>query len=795
MVLDTRLKKFKYSWFSKLICIVLSCVCAVSCILSFMPMFYRFIITNGSLEMKEDITVYDTTPFVNYIRQDISRIIELSMVNQNIARFEAEKKKCVDSIMAQFNREQAIWKANGGKIEKFYEDEWSEGGGYTQIEEYSGKTFYYQSDVLGRLDFWLSFLQSSEQAAKQVESDFTTGCYTSFVGHIDEQSLKELRNVRYYAVAKDGTVISNVDSKESVVNEVFSEYVFVENGNTVFSENIGRSEAAAVVPSYYFQTSTNVYYSINPTFTGNDKFLTLSNMVKATNDLDYVALAAIFIASFIGLVSCLFITISLAGHKGEELKLSFIDKIPCDLHLALSAFADFWVGFAAVGLAYLRHEQLLWSYESDFFVEEIVTNPELFMLVMSTIASVFVLILAELLTSFARRIKTKSPIFRYTLIFFIIAAAFKLLRFICKGIADFFRKVSSGVKKWVRTIIFKPQKLNRGVALLVTGCVAANIFGFIICCWSTFMGGWYNDEAWVLLTLFVLILMLVLDAYALYRLFKYMRSLDTIVDKADKHEPFDMNPNEIPESLMPLVRAFDETNSELQRAVIKAVKDERTKTELITNVSHDLKTPLTSVINYIDLLKQCDITDEKALGYMSVIDEKSIRLKRLIEDLIEASKVSSGNVAINKTKLNLNELVTQAIVEEASELEKNDLSLIFDEPEQKVIVTADGTKIYRVIENLLSNVCKYSAPHSRVYARVYSQSDSGYFEIKNISNEPLNISAEELTERFVRGDASRNRDGNGLGLSIAKDLCNLNDGELTISIDGDLFKATVKLPK
>ncbi len=235
--------------------------------------------------------------------------------------------------------------------------------------------------------------------------------------------------------------------------------------------------------------------------------------------------------------------------------------------------------------------------------------------------------------------------------------------------------------------------------------------------------------------------------------------------------------------------------SELQKAVIKAVRDERTKTELITNVSHDLKTPLTSVINYIDLLKQCDISDEKALEYMGVIDEKSIKLKRLIEDLIEASKVSGGNITLNKTKLNLNELATQAIVEEGSELEKRGLKLIFNESEQKVIVTADGTKIYRVLENLLSNACKYSAPDSRVYASVYSDGGYGYFEIKNISGEPLNISAEELTERFVRGDASRNRDGNGLGLSIAKDLCRLNDGELIITIDGDLFKAVVKLPK
>ena len=791
MVLDTRWKNFKYSWFTKLVCILLACVCAVSCVLSFMPLFYRFIITNGNLKVDEKVTVYDTTSFVNYVRQDISRIIELSQRNQNIARFEAEKKKCVDSIVAQFIKEQEIWKANGGKIEYYYEDDYN---GFTQVENYSGKNFSYRGDY-SDTSVWLDFSQDVKQITSQVEGDFTANFYNSFVGYIDEQSLEELRNVRYYAVASDGTVISNVDSKESVVNEAFSEYIFVENGKTTYSENIGKSAFPEVVPSHYFTTSTNVYYSINPSFTGNDKFFALNNMINTTNSLDYTALVAKLIASFVGVVLFLCLSVSLAGHKSGELSLAFIDKIPCDLHLALSVFADFWVGFAAVGLAYLRHEQILWDYEADFFVEEIVAHSELFMIVISAVVAVFVLILAELLTSFARRIKTKSPIFRYTLIFFIIAAAFKLLKLVVRGVVSFLRKVKKAVKKWFKTIIFKPQKLNKGVAKLVTVFVAVNIIGFGICCWCAFMSGWYNEAAWSVVALIVLTVGLLFDAYSLYRLFKYMRALDTIVDKADKHEPFDMNPNEIPESLMPLVRAYDETNSELQKAVIKAVKDERTKTELITNVSHDLKTPLTSVINYIDLLKQCDIRDEKALEYMGVIDEKSIKLKRLIEDLIEASKVSSGNVAINKTKLNLNELATQAIVEENSELEKHGLSLIFNEPEQKVIVTADGTKIYRVIENLLSNVCKYSAPHSRVYASVYSQGGYGYFEIKNISSEPLNISAEELTERFVRGDASRNRDGNGLGLSIAKDLCALNDGELIISIDGDLFKATVKLPR
>lgn len=780
MVLDTRLKRFKYSVFSKVLCIILACVCAVSAVLSFIPLFYRWIITDGEMDFTENISIYDTTSFVNYVRSDINIMIGLARRNEHEARLQEEKNACVEDMVAQFKAE----KESQGKHTYDY-------GDYTEVYTYDEVILTYESSVLGTVSYSFSLSLTPESIAESVGRLFETDFHNSFIGHFNASQLDLLKNVRYYAEAKDGTVISNVDSKDSVVNETFKEYVYVVDGKITCSENIKNSAFIATTPDNYFSSTTEVYYSINPGFTGNDKFSKLHNTVNLTNGIDYTAKIITLLVSFVGMVLFLALSVTLAGHKGDGLGLSFIDKVPCDLHLVLSVFADFWVGFAAVGLAFLRHEQILWEYEADFWLEEIVAHQKLFIIVLSTVVTVFILILAELLTSFARRIKTKSPIIRHTLVFYIIVAILKLLRFIGRQIVKLFRKI----KGWFRVIIFRPKKLNKGVAILcVVGTVisvsALLLFGFLLC-----LCIYDGNEFTFFLVCLMILAVLAADAYALYRVFKYMRSLDSIIVSAENHEPFDIKPNEVPESLKPLVKAYDETNSELQKAIIKAVKDERTKTELITNVSHDLKTPLTSVINYIDLMKQCDITDEKAIEYMSVIDEKSIKLKRLIEDLIEASKLSGGNVAVNKTKLNLNELVTQAVVEENSELEKHGLKLLFDEPEHKVIVTADGTKIYRVIENLLSNVCKYSAPNSRVYARVYSDFKYGYFEIKNISNEPLNISAEELTERFVRGDASRNRDGNGLGLSIAKDLCSLNDGELIISIDGDLFKATVKIPK
>ena len=186
---------------------------------------------------------------------------------------------------------------------------------------------------------------------------------------------------------------------------------------------------------------------------------------------------------------------------------------------------------------------------------------------------------------------------------------------------------------------------------------------------------------------------------------------------------------------------------------------------------------------------------KKAKEYMAVLTEKSTKLARLVEDLIEASKLSSGNITLHPMVLDLGELTAQAIGEYQKEFEENRLQLVLDPDLPRVQAFADGSKTYRVLENLLQNAKKYSAADSRVYVRVYKQGDFGVFEIKNISAEPLNISPQELTQRFVRGDASRTKEGNGLGLSIAQELCSAQQGKLELLIDGDLFKARVYLPQ
>lgn len=231
-------------------------------------------------------------------------------------------------------------------------------------------------------------------------------------------------------------------------------------------------------------------------------------------------------------------------------------------------------------------------------------------------------------------------------------------------------------------------------------------------------------------------------------------------------------------------------------AIEENLKSERMKTELITNVSHDIKTPLTSIINYVDLLKQENIQNEKAKEYIEILDNKSQRLKKLIEDLVEASKASSGNIKINKEVLNVKELLNQVTGEFEDKFNKRGLNIISKLPEETVYIKADNRYLYRVLENTYSNVAKYAEENTRVYVDcIIEAEDTVAIYVKNISKEELNISADELMQRFVRGDKARNTEGSGLGLSIAKSLTELQDGTFNIYLDGDLFKVAIKFKR
>lgn len=236
-------------------------------------------------------------------------------------------------------------------------------------------------------------------------------------------------------------------------------------------------------------------------------------------------------------------------------------------------------------------------------------------------------------------------------------------------------------------------------------------------------------------------------------------------------------------------------NQVFLNSVMEGMKNERMQADLITNVSHDIKTPLTSIINYVDLLKRENIDNERAKGYIEVLEQKSLRLKHLTEDLVEASKVSSGNIKLEFMQIHMQEMIYQAGGEFADKFETRGLKLIENMPAEPLYIRADGRRLWRVLENLFNNVAKYAMSNTRVYVDLIDLGAEVKFSIKNISEQRLNIEAKDLTERFIRGDISRSTEGSGLGLSIAKNLTELQGGKFYVYLDGDLFRITITFPK
>ncbi len=243
-----------------------------------------------------------------------------------------------------------------------------------------------------------------------------------------------------------------------------------------------------------------------------------------------------------------------------------------------------------------------------------------------------------------------------------------------------------------------------------------------------------------------------------------------------------------------LAEAVNRIGDGLRNAVDESTKNERMKADLITNVSHDIKTPLTSIINYVNLLKAEKIQDKRTRDYIHILDEKSQRLRQLTEDLVEASRISSGNITLQMTEINLVELIYQTGGEFNEKFEAKGLTTITKLPKETAIILADGRRIWRVVENLYNNVAKYAMSNTRVYVTVEMTREEVSFSIKNISEQLLNVDSVDLTERFIRGDEARTTEGSGLGLSIARNLTTMMDGKFDIELDGDLFTATITFP-
>lgn len=475
----------------------------------------------------------------------------------------------------------------------------------------------------------------------------------------------------------------------------------------------------------------------------------------------------IFIVAFIGLLLSFILMTVCAGVAIDEngqkkIKVCFLEKIPYECLLAAGMAIVFGL-FAvfAFGISYRGP-----VINSIFYYGG--TDYNYAMIVVSTVAVVFLyLILVEVYLSLVRRIKNHTFISRLLLV-----------------------KLVKRIKAYTRSV----SRRGKGAALVMVKYALV----FLVNILTAIILMAVHDSSGDGFTLFIIICLVCFDIYHTLKIMKYATSVDVILKSTNKIAEGDLDEkvplDKLSGNCCELAESVNSIGDGLHKAVEISTRDERMKAELITNVSHDIKTPLTSIINYVDLIKREKIENEKIMGYVKVLDQKSQRLKQLTEDLVEASKASTGNIELECINLNLVELLQQTIGEFDDKFAARNLTLVSYIPDDSFIIYADGRRSFRIIENLFQNAYKYAMPGTRIYLDIRSWDGFVEMTLKNVSEAPLNISPAELTERFVRGDSSRTTEGSGLGLSIAKNLTELQGGQFEIAIDGDLFRVTVTFP-
>ena len=447
------------------------------------------------------------------------------------------------------------------------------------------------------------------------------------------------------------------------------------------------------------------------------------------------------------LLIIIYLLISIGYKKGEEgIALNDFDKIPLEVII-----------FLAVCIGCLS------------FVPLMAINKDFNAIVSFTATGVLVVYVLCVITlhTIIKRIKSKTFI-KTTLI-----GRFSI--WIWKGI----KKLINKIKEMWKTFFYSRSITTR----VLIDCAKIGIIALLI---LLIFGN----------TFLTFLLELAFICVIIYRVIKIFKQFFLIENKLKEmyegNNSNKLDETEFDPQFSNIVKYINDISNGFENAIQDRMKSERFKAELITNVSHDIKTPLTSIINYVDLLKQENIENEKAKEYIGILDNKSQRLKKLTEDLVEASKVSTGNITLNLEKINIVELIKQAAGEFEDKFEKRGLKTIIDAKTNEINIMADSRYMYRVIENLFSNISKYAMENSRVYIDIKTINQKVIIEIKNISKDKLNISAEELMQRFVRGDKSRNTEGSGLGLSIAQNLTELQNGVFKLKLDGDLFKVELE---
>lgn len=793
MVLDTNVKKFKYSYLGKLLCIVLALITGLSAI--FLTTAEVLTVINNNVNSND----YSNYTLNTGVERNIEESIAYGVNKVHLDPKGLEKnlnsqktkacKSVYNKVMKQLNSYLDKLKIDEDGFDQ-NEIQYSETNPisyYVDAASYSVDSGNYYKYLYTCLDEF-SYDIPDGITLKNYKSKLYKDIEKSYDNYVKTQ-VSQYKTVEYWGI-KDGIeyiIIKNnkvaYKTSDLSVKEIMAKHdsFKIENGE-IFSEEIPEKTLKSIMQSYRanFKAKNYSLYAYINTAKNEPNVSNYFEAMRQFNDYagkvndNLVKLAIIDVILLAASLVIAFYYFKIVGKKDDDspAKLIFIDYIPLLLQLGI-------VGGSGFGLVMLM-----------IAVNETIYDTSILVAIFAGICFVCWVLLFELCCSVARYSKSGKKFYKHLLLYWLGFALFHIFKFIIKLIVKFFKAWHKFNKKLFGTFklyAYKPKTFVRNIILLSLAFFAGNIGLMII------IVLFFASDIPVFGFIFI-VGDVVANTFALRAVCKYFKALDEIIYASSQHIDVPMAIDTLPQSLKILADSMKYTNAELQNAITKAVKDERLRAELITNVSHDLKTPLTSIITYVDLLKNCDIADPKAQEYIHVLDDKGAKLKRLIDDLIEASKVTSGNISVNLAPMNLSELCLQSTVYVQQDFDKNNLNLVVKQGEKPVTVTADGAKTFRVIENLLSNARKYSARGSRVYVSVYEQGGKGIFEIKNISAQPLDITPAELTERFVRGDKSRTAEGNGLGLSIAKELCKVQNGELELSIDGDLFKAKVEFP-
>ncbi len=446
-------------------------------------------------------------------------------------------------------------------------------------------------------------------------------------------------------------------------------------------------------------------------------------------------------SSLVLTVALLVFLLSSAGHKeGEEkIHLTWFDRIPLDLLLFI------WICLGGITVA----------------MGDVVYSQTEAIAFASMVVLCWVPLILVLLMSFASRVKA-GTVFKNNVLYWLLTKIKKFLRWLWHGLCYLVRSLPL---YWKAGVFWAALSLLEMMFVLVSGSGETLTF-------------WFFEK----LVLTAVLILIVINMRRLQEGAKRIAAgeVDYTIDLTHMIGDFKAHGEDL-----------NCIRDGLQTAVDERVKSERMKAELITNVSHDIKTPLTSIVNYVDLLKKEELGSDTAREYVAVLERQAQRLKKLTEDVVEASKASTGSIPVNLERTDLNVLLSQAAGEFTDRFAEQQLELRFSASQEQTYVMADGRLLWRVFSNLMSNVGKYALEGTRVYLSIDVQRGRGVISLKNISRYPLNVSGEELMERFVRGDKSRTSEGSGLGLSIARSLTELQGGVFDITVDGDLFKVTI----